>query len=117
MKLSDRARAALWRVPVGWQLSALYTVLLVVTLAVLGGALYTQLDGFLVQNTAARLQQAANAALGRGDDFAHGGPDGRPGTPRGSGPPANGFHPTAQDPTTYQLIRALSAPDVTVAVL
>ena len=53
-------RAALWRVPVGLQLSALYTLLLVAILALLGGRVYTQLDRFLVQNTATRLEQAAS---------------------------------------------------------
>src|SRR5438270_8473185 len=47
----------LWSVPVGLQLSLVYAVLVTVTLALLGWALYAQLDGFLVQNTAERLDR------------------------------------------------------------
>src|SRR5215204_928474 len=105
MSFADRVRAAAWRVPVGWQLSALYTLLLVTTLVLLGGALYVQLDRFLVQNTADRLGQVAKAALTRGPGYVRGGhrePDRRNDRP---------------DPTMSYLPRDLSAPDVTVAVL
>jgi two-component system OmpR family sensor kinase len=50
------ARDLLWNVPVGLQLSFIYTLLLAATLALLGWALYGQLDSFLVRNTAERLE-------------------------------------------------------------
>ena len=105
MSFADRVRVAAWRVPVGWQLSALYTLLLVTTLAVLGGALYVQLDRFLVQNTADRLERVAGTALIRGPSYERG--DRREPGRRGDRP----------DSSSSYLIRDLSAPDVTVAVL
>ena len=57
MSLVKRARLSLWSVPVGLQLSVIYALLVAATLTLLGWALYVQLDGFLVQNTAQRLQQ------------------------------------------------------------
>src|SRR5437764_15090442 len=53
----------LWNVPVGLQLSVIYALLLAATLTMLGWALYTQLDSFLVRNTADHLQQSADNAL------------------------------------------------------
>src|SRR5947208_1816424 len=50
----SRLLGFLWSVPVGLQLSMVYALLVTVTLALLGWALYNQLDGFLVQNTAQR---------------------------------------------------------------
>ena len=105
MSFADRARAAAWRVPVGWQLGALYTLLLVTTLALLGAGLYVRLDGFLVQNTAGRLEQVAGAALDRGPGYERG--DRRE--------PGRRFD--RSDATVAYLLRDLSAPDVTVAVL
>ncbi len=122
MNFADRTRAALWRVPVGLQLSALYTLLLVTILALLGWALYAQLDGFLVNNTASRLEAAAGTTLVRSPGFDRGG-DLHPPSRRGdSGTPPN----QAAAPSPYarstsamigSLVRQLSAPDVTVAVL
>jgi heavy metal sensor kinase len=50
-------------VPVGLQLSLIYTLLLGTILALLGWALYAQLDSFLVQNTSERLDQTTRAIL------------------------------------------------------
>src|SRR6266498_1308465 len=44
-----------WNVPVGLQLSLIYAALVAATLALLGWALYAQLNNFLVQSTAERL--------------------------------------------------------------
>jgi signal transduction histidine kinase len=43
-------------VPVGLQLSLIYALLVAATLALLGWVLYTQLEGFMVRNTAERLE-------------------------------------------------------------
>jgi two-component system OmpR family sensor kinase len=105
MSFTDRARAAIWRVPVGLQLSALYTLLLVTILALLGWGLYAQLDQFLVQNTADRVERAAKSVIGRVPSYEHGEGRGRGGR---------------SDPTISTvgfLVRELSAPDVAVAVL
>ena len=50
------ARNPLWSVPVGLQLSLIYALLVAATLALLGWVLYTQLEGFMVRNTAERLE-------------------------------------------------------------
>ncbi len=116
MTFADRTRTALWRVPVGLQLSALYTLLLVAILALLGWALYAQLDGFLVHNTASRLVAAAGTTLTRGPGF---GPDhhdpGRHSDPGQSATPNS--RPFTTDAMIGSLVRQLSAPDVTVEVL
>ncbi|HUP28472.1 MAG TPA: ATP-binding protein [Chloroflexia bacterium] len=65
MKLVNRARNALWSVPVGLQLSLIYALLVAVTLAILGWALYAQLDGILVQNTVEKLDQVTQPVLRR----------------------------------------------------
>ena len=59
-KGSSRVSRLLWNVPVGVQLSVIYAVLVAATLAVLGWALYTQLDNFLVQNTADRVRRVTD---------------------------------------------------------
>ena len=43
MNFAERMRAAVWRVPVGVQFSAVYTLLLVAILALLGWGLYASL--------------------------------------------------------------------------
>src|SRR5438093_13551736 len=91
MKFVERARTTLWNVPVGLQLSALYTLLLVATLALLGGALYVRLDDFLVQDTAKRLQQDIQPVLARAPDFERG----RRGEARGPGPDTLGTSGTS----------------------
>ena len=94
MSILSRVNAAFrripWGIPVGVQLSALYTLVLVATLALLGWALYARLEGFLVSNTAERLDQMTRPVLA------------------GHRPPMLG---------TDQLVRDLSRSDVTVAVL
>src|SRR5437016_2901919 len=108
MSVTNRARAALWRVPVGLQLSTLYTLLLIVILTLLGVALYARLDQFLVQNTADRVEQAATRVLhdpgigSAGDWRDHRGP---------GGPPNTGSTPS--EVFALNVIRELSAPDVT----
>jgi two-component system OmpR family sensor kinase len=120
-----RLRSTIWRVPVGLQLSALYTLLLVATLALLGWALYAQLDQFLVKNTADRLDRAVSTVLSPDSGFYRGGPPRRdagrhfdaPGPP--GLPSSTSSSPDADSlaPVVSFLVRDLSAPDVTVAVL
>ena len=109
----DRTRAGLWSVPVGLQLSALYTLVLVATLALLGSVLYIQLDGFLVQDTAARLERARQPFLARqeasSDPFRT--------DARGFGPPSAFTRSGNPDRVPGFLVRGLTGPDVTVAVL
>jgi two-component system OmpR family sensor kinase len=64
-------------VPVGLQLSLIYALLFATTLALLGWALYGQLEGFLVQNTAERLARITRPMIVRGF------PPGRPGESQG----------------------------------
>jgi two-component system OmpR family sensor kinase len=97
MRGGNRLRRALWSVPLGLQLAALYTLLLVGTLVLLGTALYSQLDRFLVENTATRLGQAANTALARS------------GPGRGPQGDANRI--------VTDLVRGLTGPDVLVQVM
>ena len=122
--VTDKVRAALWHVPVGLQLSILYTLLFVVTLTLLGWVLYTQIDRFLVQNTAERLERTSSAVLSRSFDFERGDPRGgepgdggrRPNIPVGQ-PPAPPDGGNMLERMAGLLVRELSAPDVTVAVL
>src|SRR5437868_6143045 len=44
-----RLRSLMWSVPLGWQLCTLYTLLLVVTLSLVGSVVYSQQESFLVQ--------------------------------------------------------------------
>src|SRR5689334_12036565 len=48
-------RSLIWRFPLGWQLSALYALLLLATLGVVGFAVYSQQETFLVQDAQQRL--------------------------------------------------------------
>jgi hypothetical protein len=41
-------RALVWNIPLGWQLTALYSLVLAVTLAVVGVVVYSQQEAFLV---------------------------------------------------------------------
>jgi len=105
-----------WAIPLGWQLSTLYTLLLVITLTLVGGGVYAQQDGFLVQDTADRLAQgvvrvaAATQPPPGPADHGHGMP------PSGRGRSGPG---DTDDLLRLRelLIRGLSGPDVTVAVL
>ena len=63
MRLVSRLRNSLWSVPVGLQLSLIYALLVATTLALLGWALYAQLDSFLIQNTADRLDRTTRPIL------------------------------------------------------
>lgn len=110
MHPARRVRLLLWDVPVGWQLSGVYALLLASMLALLGTVLYIQLDHFMMQNTAMRLQQAM-ATLSSATAP----------TPKGAGKePAGGATPKAPAPAAHtpaDFVRGLSAPDVAVAVL
>ena len=54
-----QVRGALWSVPPRLALSAIYTLLLVLTLSLVGVLVYTQQQDFLVQDAAMRLEQSA----------------------------------------------------------
>jgi two-component system OmpR family sensor kinase len=109
-----------WRVPLGWQLSVLYALMVFITLSLVGWVVYTQQERFLVQNVADRLVSQATkvAALPQPPPHNDQGPGG-PGGPGGhSGQPQ---FPGGQDDSRTRLIenlvRGLSGPDITVAVL
>ncbi len=114
MSLARRVRSIGWNVPVGLQLSVIYALLLATVLALLGFALYSQLDSFLIQNTVARLERTTRPSL---DQFSpsDGDTSGRPGP--GSAPPRD--HRLAHSPQQLAstLVRDLSSSDVVVAVL
>jgi two-component system OmpR family sensor kinase len=112
-------RRLVWNLPLGWQLTALYTVLLVVTLAVVGALVYSNQEGFLVNDAAERLEQAAVQIIQRparvpndGAGPLGGGPGegqhGGDGPGRGNG---------GQASLLPDLIRGLSGRDVAVAIL
>ena len=105
----SRARNPMWSVPVGLQLSLVYAVILAVTLGLLGWALYVQLEGFLVQNTAERLDKLSRPILVR------------PFPPRGDrGGPPGGSNSTGNlvDQAADYLVRELGkSSDIAVAVL
>src|SRR5215204_1525279 len=107
----DKVRAAIWRVPVGLQLSGLYTLLFIVSLSVLGWVLYSQLDRFLVQNTAERLERTSSSLLTHGVDFDRDGPGRRPEGAGGTGSgnsPAWQFGDAAQKRYFSMVVRELS---------
>lgn len=112
---ADRLRRVVWGVPVGLQLSLIYALLFAVTLALLGGLLYSQLEGFLVQNTAQRLDRITHPILVRSFP---------PPLVPGMGSTAGGATDTndtfqggsVQQAATY-LVRELSRSDVSVAVI
>jgi two-component system OmpR family sensor kinase len=104
--------------PLGWQLGVLYALMVFITLSLVGSVVYTQQEQYLVQNTADRLvtQAAKVATLPQQppphNDQGHGGP---------GGPPDQSQYPGGQDDSRTHLIenlvRGLSGPDITVAVL
>ncbi len=108
-------RRILWSMPLGWQLSALYTLLLVITLSLVGVLVYTQQQDFLVQDAAMRLEKSAARVMAtpvpQSFPDRGGQPDTRDG---GSGKPGPGSGDALH---LDVLIRGLSGPDVTVAVL
>src|SRR6478672_6700254 len=107
MNLGDRLRRAWWNVPLGWQLGSLYAGLLVTILLAGGTLLYTQLDSFLVANTAARLRETARPLLNQ--PYFAGGDHG----PNSAAPPSR----ARQDQVASTLVRRLSGPEVSVVVL
>ena len=123
-------RRLVWSVPLGWQLSVLYSLLLAVTLALVGAGVYSQQESFLVRDAAARLERTAMRVAerpllrfpveGRGSRRE---PPGGAASQPTPGDPAPHIV-SATQPLTVEtafllenLIRGLSGPDVTVAVL
>ncbi|HUS17344.1 MAG TPA: HAMP domain-containing sensor histidine kinase [Chloroflexia bacterium] len=116
------AKRLLWDVPLGWQLSALYTVLLAATLILVGTLVYAQQNSFLVQDAAVRLERAASRLVARPGDLGRptGAPGGGPaerGFPAGDGHMLEGRFGNDSRRTMETLVRSLSGPDVTVAIL
>lgn len=116
-------RALIWNIPLGWQLTALYTVVLAVTLALVGGLVYSQQEAFLVQDAAQRLEQSALQIVVREPQH---GPNNGAGLPNGFPGGAGGDHGTFGNAgpgrgdsagLLSDLIRGLSGRDVTVAIL
>jgi heavy metal sensor kinase len=99
MNLRNTLRRSRWGVPVGWQLSALYSLILAATLGLLGLGLYWQLDQFAVQNASDRLQRTAEAVIQRAPART-----------------VNRTRPVAPDALATMLVRDLSGPDVGVVV-
>ncbi len=58
-------RNSIWNVPIGLQLSLVYALLVTATLALLGWALYAQLNNYLVQDYADRLRRITDPILNR----------------------------------------------------
>src|SRR5689334_12866880 len=106
-------RRVMWNIPLGWQLSALYTLLLAVTLALVGTLVYTQQEGFLVQDAAQRLEQTATRVVAHqpghapndGRGAAAGDTSGR--TPDGDGGGATQSGPLGSASMLENLIRGL----------
>lgn len=102
-------RRLVWNTSLGWQLSALYSLLLVITLSLVGALVYTQQESFLVQDTAGRLTLAARRIM----DL-----PAPPQFPAGRGGPSPGeIRPPQTDRLVENLIRGLSGTGVTVAAL
>src|SRR3954468_24416497 len=99
MNLRNTVRRGRWGVPVGWQLSALYSLILAATLGLLGLGLYWQLDQFAVQNAADRLQRTAEGVIQRAPART-----------------VNRTRPLTPDAVANMLVRDLSGPDVGVVV-
>ena len=109
-KRNRMGRNLIWSVPVGLQLSVIYALLFSLILALLGWALYTQLEGFLVQNTAQRLETFTRPGLlrilpSRGE---HGDPHSFP-----TSDPSSSFEKQVAE----SLVRELNRSDVAIAVL
>lgn len=114
MSPAKRIRSIGWNVPIGLQLSVIYALLLAAVLALLGVALYSQLDSFLVQNTVDRLERTTRPSL---NQFSPVGREiqGRPGAD--SVPPRDRRVPRSPQQLASTLVRDLSSSDVAVAVL
>src|SRR6476660_1783565 len=108
-------RRVLWNMPLGWQLSALYTLLLIVTLSLVGVLVYTQQQDFLVQDAAMRLEKSAVRLMATPVPQSFPDRGGQPDTRDGGGGKQG---PGSGDALHLDvLIRGLSGPDVTVAVV
>ena len=106
----------LWSIPLGWQLSALYAVLLVATLSLVGSVVYSQQETFLVDDTMARLNAEARRIVDLPAPPQH--------SDRGQQALGSGLGPSDGPPPgetqrrlTENLLRGLSGPGVTVAIL
>ena len=108
--LAHLSRNPIWSVPVGLQLSLIYALLFTATLALLGWALYSQLEGFLVENTAQRLERVTQPMLLRSFP-----PRGERGP--GTSPPGFSSTESSMEQVADFLVRELRSNDVTVAVL
>jgi two-component system, OmpR family, sensor kinase len=125
-------RRLLWNVPLGWQLSALYTLVLALTLALVGALVYRQQETFLVQDSSSRLALVARGVVARDPGAqprdGHGGGPGASGGQGDHGGPSSPYIGSDRDPAAgglespatrgliEDLIRGLSGPDITVAV-
>ncbi|HST05220.1 MAG TPA: HAMP domain-containing sensor histidine kinase [Chloroflexia bacterium] len=103
----------------GVQLSVIYAVLLAGVLTLLGFVLYSQLDKFMVQNTAARLNRVTQPVLAR-PFFARdeAGTYGFPSLPsQGNSGPEGRRRPLSVEQDAALLVRSLSTSNSSVAVL
>ena len=120
-------RKVMMSVPLGWQLSALYTLLLAVPLSLVGVLVYRTQQDFLAQDAASRLEQAATRIMAQQPGNGGGGPSGpaggRTGNPsgqgQGQGSENEGPDPHFDDNKLHLdvLLRSLRGPDITVALL
>ena len=119
MALKNRLRSIGWNLPVGVQLSVIYAVLLAGVLTLLGFALYSQLDKFMVQNTADRLNRFTQPVLARpffGRDQE--GPYSFPSTPpQDTTAPDSRRRPFSIEQDAAIMVRTLSGSNSAVAVL
>lgn len=99
MSAIRRVRNLVWNVPIGLQLSVIYALLLAVVLTLLGFALYSQLDNFLIQNTRDRLERTTRTSLEQ------------------LFPPKERHPQRSLEMIADSLVRGLNSSDVAVAVL
>jgi two-component system OmpR family sensor kinase len=119
LSLKNKLRSIGWNLPVGVQLSVIYAVLLAGVLTLLGFALYSQLDKFMVQNTADRLNRFTQPVLARpffGRDQE--GPFSFPSTsPQNTTVPDTRRRPFSIEQDAAIMVRTLSGSNSAVAVL
>lgn len=119
MSLKNKLRSIGWNLPVGVQLSVIYAVLLAGVLTLLGFALYSQLDKFMVQNTADRLNRFTQPVLARpffGRDQE--GPYSFPSAPpQDTTAPDSRRRPFSIEQDAAIMVRTLSSSNSSVAVL
>ena len=106
MKRVRPIHGVLWNVPVGLQLSLLYALLFACILSLLGAVLYVRLDLSMEQDAAARLRKDAAPLLQRVES---------PPAPR-KGPKGPSPVPDPKK-SAADLVRGLSGPGVTVAIM